>query len=142
MDWMALLEVKRVHIAFHSGQERNGLTDVFLRRQSGQAPNFLISAAPSLACWQRGPVRPLLVETEEPASFWMGAEAGGSPCWAGEGEAAGAGAGDEAGGEAGVVAVAVAAAAVVVGVEDGAGGRTGDVRVWMGEAGGEAEALP
>jgi hypothetical protein len=72
----------------------------------------------------------------------MGAEAGGSPCWAGEGEAAGAGAGDEAGGEAGVVAVAVAAAAVVVGVEDGAGGRTGDVRVWMGEAGGEAEALP
>ena len=47
------------------------LTATLRRRQSLQAPSFLIKAARSLDCWDRGPVRLLLVrrllETSEPS---------------------------------------------------------------------------
>lgn len=37
------------------------LTPTLLLRQSSQAPNFLIKAAFSLPCWDKGPLRLLLV---------------------------------------------------------------------------------
>ena len=47
------------------------LTATLLRRQSAHAPSFLIRAALSLDCWERGPVRLLLVrrvlETSAPS---------------------------------------------------------------------------
>lgn len=48
-----------------------GWQATLLRRQSGHAPSFLIKAALSLDCWERGPVRLLLVrrvlETSAPS---------------------------------------------------------------------------
>jgi hypothetical protein len=68
MGCMALLEVKGYTLsATKSGDRRllrsedDGLTATLRRRQSGQAPSFLMSAARSLDSWERGPVRLLLV---------------------------------------------------------------------------------